>query len=348
MPSFFDLTLDQLAEQVQAWGQPLYRARQIWQAAYRDLVASFDDITTLGKPLRAQLGQALSLSTLTPAVSLRSSDGQTRKTLFHLSDGLAVETVLMSYDHDATKSRQTVCISSQAGCALGCVFCATGQMGFGRNLTAGEIVEQVLYYARVLKAEDDSLTNVVVMGMGEPFLNYEATLAAIDRLNDPEGFNFGERRITVSTVGIVPAIERFAAEHRQVNLAVSLHAATDKLRSRLMPINHKYPLSALIPALRQYTELTHRRVTFEWALIRGVNDLPEQALKLADLAAGLLCHVNLIPLNPSQGYGEAPSTTEQVAAFKAVLDQRGIPCTVRVRRGVDIHAGCGQLAGQAN
>ena len=347
MQSIFELTFDQLAEQVQAWGQPAYRARQIWQGVYRDLAASPDDITTLGKPLRAQLGQALSLASLTPAVSLRSSDGQTRKTLFHLGDGRPIETVLMSYDHDGTRSRQTVCISSQAGCALGCVFCATGQMGFGRNLTLGEMVEQVLYFARQLKAEGDSLTNVVIMGMGEPFLNYEATLAAIDHLNDPEGFNFGERRITVSTVGIVPAVERFAEERRQVNLAVSLHAATDKLRTQLMPINRKYPLSALIPALRHYTDLTHRRVTFEWALIRGVNDTPEQAQKLTDLAAGLLCHVNLIPLNPSDGYAESPSTAEQVTAFKAVLDQRGIPCTVRVRRGVDIHAGCGQLAGKA-
>jgi 23S rRNA (adenine2503-C2)-methyltransferase len=348
MQSFFDLTFEALTGKVQAWGQPAYRARQIWQAVYRDLAASPDAITTLGKPLRQQLGETLSLASLTPAVTLRSSDQQTRKTLFNLADGRAIETVLMSYDHDGTKSRQTVCISAQAGCALGCVFCATGQMGFQRNLTAGEMVEQVLYYARVLKSEGESLTNVVVMGMGEPFLNYEATLAAIDRLNDAEGFNFGERRITVSTVGLPAMIERFAAERRQVNLAVSLHAATDKLRSRLLPINRQYSLSVLLPAIRHYIELTHRRVTFEWALIKGVNDTSEQALKLADLAAGLLCHVNLIQLNPSQGYAEAGSTREQAEAFKAVLDGRGIPCTIRVRRGIDIHAGCGQLAGRVS
>jgi 23S rRNA (adenine2503-C2)-methyltransferase len=348
MSSFFDLTFDQLAAQVQAWGQPAYRAKQIWQAVYRDLAASPDAITTLGKPLRQQLAESLPLSSLTPAVSLTSSDEQTRKTLFNLADGRAIETVLMSYDHDGTKSRQTVCLSSQAGCALGCVFCATGQMGFQRNLTAGEMVEQVVYYARMLKSEGEVLTNVVVMGMGEPFLNYNATLAAIDRLNDAEGFNFGERRFTVSTVGLPAMIERFAADHRQINLAVSLHAASDKLRSRLLPINRQHSLSALLPAIRHYTELTHRRVTFEWALIRGVNDDADQAALLADLVAGLLCHVNLIQLNPSQGYGEAGSTREQAEAFKAVLDERKIPCTIRVRRGIDIHAGCGQLAGRVS
>jgi len=220
-------------------------------------------------------------------------------------------------------------------------------MGFKRNLSSGEIVAQVMYYARMLRAEGEVVTNVVVMGMGEPFHNYKNTMAAIDRLNDPRGYDFGARRFTISTVGLVPFIRRFASEKRQVNLAISLHAATDKLRSQLMPINHKYPLSALIPAVRQYVEATHRRVTFEWALISGVNDAPEQAQKLADLASGLLAHVNLIPLNPSRGYAGAASTREHVAAFKAVLDQHSVPCTVRVRRGVDIAAGCGQLAGLA-
>jgi 23S rRNA (adenine2503-C2)-methyltransferase len=365
MTPFFDLSFEQLAQAVAAWGEPQYRAKQIWQAAYADLAAAPDAITTLPKPLRQKLAEAFTFASLTPATTLTASDRQTRKTLFRLADGGAIEAVLMNYGDGGgaaeaqppVRERRTVCISTQAGCALGCVFCATGQMGFKRNLTPGEIVEQVLYYARALKLRSGAvpgggdahpLTNIVVMGMGEPFLNYENTLKAVDILNSPEGFNFGERRVTISTVGIVPGIERFTAEKRQINLAISLHAATDKLRSQLMPINRKYPLAALIPAVRRYVEATHRRVTFEWALIKGVNDMPEQAEKLADLAAGLsLAHVNLIPLNPSDGYSGAASTREHVAAFKAILDERNVPCTVRVRRGVEIAAGCGQLAGQA-
>jgi len=364
MTSFFDLTFEQVAQTIEGWGEPRFRARQIWQAMYRHLAASPEEVTTLPKPLRQKLAEAFTFGSLTPAKTLTSSDRQTRKTLFRLTDGAAVEAVLMNYGDAGlapeaqvpARERRTVCISSQAGCALGCVFCATGQMGFTRNLSFGEIVEQVLYFARALKVRPGGgrvelahpLTNIVVMGMGEPFLNYDNTLAAVDILNSAEGFNFGERRITISTVGIVPGIERFAAEKRQVNLAISLRAATDKLRSQLMPINRKYPLAALIPAVRQYVEATHRRVTFEWALINGVNDTPEQAAKLADLAAGLsVAHVNLIPLNPSQGYAAAASTREHVAAFKAILDERSVPCTVRVRRGVDIAAGCGQLAGLA-
>jgi 23S rRNA (adenine2503-C2)-methyltransferase len=350
--SIFDLTFEQVAQAVEAWGEPRYRAKQIWQAVYHHLAASPEEVTTLPKPLRQKLAEAFTFGSLTPATTLTSSDGQTRKTLFRLADGAAIEAVLMNYGESglayeskaSAHGRRTVCISCQAGCALGCVFCATGQMGFTRNLTAGEIVEQVLYYARALKPQP--LTNIVIMGMGEPFLNYDNTLAAVDILNSADGFNFGERRITISTVGIVPGIERFAAEKCQVNLAISLHAATDKLRSQLMPISRRYPLSALIPAVRQYVEATRRRVTFEWALIRDVNDTPEQATKLADLAAGLpLAHVNLIPLNPSHGYPGMASTRERVAAFKAVLDARSVPCTVRLRRGVDIAAGCGQLAG---
>jgi 23S rRNA (adenine2503-C2)-methyltransferase len=353
MMSFFDLTFEQLTQAVVGWGEPRYRAQQIWQAVYHDLATSPDAITTLPKPLRQKLTEAFTFAGLTPATTLTASDRRTRKTLFRLADGGAIEAVLMNYGDGggaeaqapAPRERRTVCISTQAGCALGCVFCATGQMGFKRNLTTGEIVEQVLYYARGLKPRP--LTNIVIMGMGEPFLNYENTLTAVDILNSAEGFNFGERRVTISTVGIVPGIERFASEKRQINLAISLHAATDKLRSQLMPINRKYPLSALILAVRQYVETTRRRVTFEWALIKGVNDMPEQAEKLADLTAGMLAHVNLIPLNPSDGYAGAASTREHVAAFKSVLDERSVPCTVRVRRGVEISAGCGQLAGLA-
>ena len=230
---------------------------------------------------------------------------------------------------------------------MGCVFCATGQMGFLRHLSSGEFVAQVLHYARMLRSEGFEVTNIVIMGMGEPFHNYDATMAAIDRLNDAEGLNLGARRFTISTVGLAPTIRRFAAEKRQVNLAVSLHAANDALRSSLMPINRKYPLDVLISACRDYVNETGRRITFEWALIQDVNDAPEQARELAALVKGLLCHVNIIPLNPTRKYGGTGSTRQRAQAFQAELERVGIPCTIRLRRGIDIQAGCGQLATQA-
>jgi 23S rRNA (adenine2503-C2)-methyltransferase len=237
---------------------------------------------------------------------------------------------------------------------MGCVFCATGQMGFQRNLSAGEIVEQVLWVARAAAVgaapAHAALTNVVLMGMGEPFHNYDATMAAIDRLADAEGFNFGARRFTISTVGLVPAIDRFTAERRQVNLAVSLHAANDELRTSLLPVNRRYPLAALMEACQRYVDSTRRRLSFEWALIQGVNDTPQQARALGRLLAPLrpLAHVNAIPLNPTEDYAGAASTRERAAAFKAALAEAKIPCTVRVRRGIDIHAGCGQLRQREN
>jgi len=343
MPSFFDLTLPQLTDLIESWDEPRYRAKQIWQAAYHDLTPTPDEMTTLPRALREKLKAELTFGSLTPSAEAKSSDQQTRKILFRLPDGKQIETVLMGYEQ-----RRTLCISTQAGCAMGCVFCATGQMGFRRHLSAGEIVEQVLWFERELRATPaaDHLTNIVIMGMGEPFHNYDATLAAVDSLNHAEGFNFGARRITLSTVGLAPMIERFAAEKRQVNLAVSLHAATNPLRSELLPINKKYPLAILFTAIRKYFETTRRRVTFEWALIQGKNDTLEQARALAELAQGLPCHVNVIPLNPTRDYAGAASTRERAAAFKAMLEAQGISCTIRVRRGIDIHAGCGQLAGE--
>jgi 23S rRNA (adenine2503-C2)-methyltransferase len=246
------------------------------------------------------------------------------------------------------ESRRTLCISTQAGCAMGCVFCATGQMGFKRHLSSGEIVEQVLYYARLLKKQDEKVTNIVIMGMGEPFHNYDNTLAAIDRLNDPQGMNLGERRFTISTVGLVPAIRRFAAEKRQINLAISLHASDDELRSSLLPIDKKYPITELLAACREYIQSTHRRLTFEYALIQEVNDSVEQAQALAGLLRGMLCHVNVIPLNPTHRYAGKATTHQRAEAFKAALDKVGIPCTIRIRRGIDIQAGCGQLASESS
>jgi 23S rRNA (adenine2503-C2)-methyltransferase len=220
-------------------------------------------------------------------------------------------------------------------------------MGFKRHLSSSEIVAQVLYYARMLRAENQNVTNIVLMGMGEPFHNYDNTMAAIDRLNDPEGFNFGARRFTVSTVGLVPQIRRFADEKRQVNLAISLHAADDASRLAMLPVNKRYNIEQVLEACRYYVEKTHRRVTFEWALINGVNDSPEVAQRLAARLKGLLCHVNAIPLNPTMGYQGKATSRERAEKFKETLERAGVPCTIRMRRGIDIAAGCGQLAGSA-
>lgn len=338
-PLIYDLDLNQLTDLVQSWGEPTYRAKQLWQGIYCQLWPSSQEFTTLPANLREKMTNELRFAGLTPSAILKSNDAQTVKTLFHLSDERAIEAVLMRYEH-----RQTLCISSQAGCAMGCTFCATGQMGFKRHLTSGEIVEQVLYYARMLKEEGKAVTNVVLMGMGEPFHNYGNSLAAIDRLNHPDGFNLGARRFTISTVGMVPMIRKFAAEKRQINLAISLHASDDQLRSSMMPVNNKYPVAELIQACREYVEATGRRLTFEWALIQGVNDTPEQARALASLLRGMLCHVNVIPLNPTHKFNGTGSTRQRAEAFRAELESVGIPCTVRMRRGIDIQAGCGQLA----
>ena len=228
---------------------------------------------------------------------------------------------------------------------MGCVFCATGQMGFKRHLSSGEIIAQVMYYARMLKEQNEVVTNIVLMGMGEPFHNYDNTVKAIDRLNDPDGYKFGARRFTISTVGLVPMIRRFADEKRQVNLAISLHAADDESRVSMLPINKKYKIEDVLEACRYYVSQTGRRVTFEWALINGVNDTPEVARKLASRLKGLLCHVNAIPLNPTAGYAGRATDRQRAALFKETLEQAGIPCTIRMKRGIDIQAGCGQLAG---
>ncbi len=338
----FDLDLKALEELFASWGEPAYRARQLWHAAYVDLIQDYAEISTFPKELRAKLSESLTFSHLRAIDQLSSDDRETVKTLFALPDDRMIEAVLMHYD-----VRDTLCISSQSGCAMGCVFCATGQMGFKRNLSSGEIVEQVVVYARVLKAEGKRVTNVVVMGMGEPFHNYEAVMASIDRLNDPQGMSLGARRFTISTVGLVPVIRRFAAEKRQVNLAVSLHAANDTLRASMMPVDRKYPISELMAAVREYTQQTGRRITFEWALIRDVNDREEDAIELAELVRGMLCHVNVIPLNPTRKYAGQATTHERALAFQKVLESRGIPCTIRLRRGIDIQAGCGQLASRA-
>jgi len=341
-PLIFDLDLPELESFFAEWGEPAFRAKQLWHGLYQQLWNSPDQFTNLPKPLRERLTERFRFSALTPEHTLQSSDQQTEKILFRLPDNYAIETVLMRYD-----TRRTLCISSQSGCAMGCVFCATGQMGFRRNLTSGEILEQVLHYARSLKAVDEKVTNIVVMGMGEPFHNYAAVLKAIDQLNHPEGMNLGERRFTISTVGLIPGIRKFTAEKRQVNLAISLHAANNELRTSLIPSNARYPLEDLIETCKDYVNTTRRRITFEWALIQDVNDTPAHARELALLIKGMLCHVNIIALNPTKKYSGRSTTQERAVAFKNVLEKAGIPCTIRLRRGIDIQAGCGQLASEA-
>lgn len=337
--SIFDQDISDISTFIKSMGRTDYRADQIWNGLYQKLWNEPIRFTTLPASIHQKLAEYYSFSNLSPLNQISSQDGQTTKILFQLTDEKKIETVLMSY-----QKRRTLCISTQAGCAMGCVFCATGQMGFRRNLTSGEIIEQVLYFSRFLANTNNKLTNIVVMGMGEPFHNYDETMSAIDRLNHNKGFNFGARRFTISTVGIIPAIRKFALENRQVNLAVSLHAADDALRSELLPINNKYPLGELLEACRFYVSTTRRRISFEWALIHGINDSTKQAGLLANKLHGLLCHVNLILLNPTQSYKKLPSSEKTAKEFKAILDEKGIPCSIRLRRGIEIKAGCGQLA----
>lgn len=347
-PLIYDLDFSALQQTLRQWGEPDYRAIQIWKGLYNNLWSQPGHFTNLPRFLRQKLEANFSFSHLQPTGTLKSKDGETVKTLFQLANNTPVEAVLMQYNR-----RRTLCISTQSGCAMGCIFCATGQMGFRRHLTSGEIIEQVLYYARQLASMGERVTNVVVMGMGEPFHNYDETMAAIERLNNPEGFNLGARRFTISTVGLVPAIQRFTRENRQINLAISLHAADDETRSSLLPINRKYPLETLLRACQEYVEKTHRRITFEWALIREVNDTLEQAQALATLLQrfrqhqSTLCHVNVIPLNPTRRYPGKATTRERALQFQKILEQNGIPCTIRIRRGIDIQAGCGQLAAES-
>ena len=333
-----DLTYDQLTELLVSWKEPAYRADQIWSWLYRSLATDFREMTNLPRGLRERLAEATLLQAMKPLEERVSADGLTRKVLFALQDNQTVESVLMHYEQ-----RHTACISTQVGCPFDFVFCATGQSGFVRNLTPGEIVEQVLFFARFLQAKDERLTNVVFMGMGEPLANYEATWQAVETLTHDEGFDLGARRITVSTVGVVPGIRRLAGEGKQIGLAISLHASTDELRNKLIPINRRYPLAQLMAACRHYVERTGRRISFEYALIKGINDSPEQARKLARLVDGLLCHVNLIPLNPVPESPYQPSPRGRIQAFQAELNRLKVPNTLRVERGVDIRAGCGQL-----
>ncbi|HOT92601.1 MAG TPA: 23S rRNA (adenine(2503)-C(2))-methyltransferase RlmN [Anaerolineae bacterium] len=320
------------------WGAAPVHARTVWKWLYRQCPADFNGLPdTLPQALQQRLVAETTLALPTVVASQVAADGGTRKDLLQLADGQRVEVVIMRYRH-----RHSVCISTQVGCACDCRFCATGQMGFVRHLTADEIVAQVVHAQRVLAASGHTLTNFVLMGMGEPLLNYDNTLEALRRLCDPRGMGFVERRITLSTVGIVPGIERLADENLRINLAVSLHAATDAVRDGLLPINRRYPLDVLCAALKTYTARTGRRVMLEWVLIADVNTTREQAEALVTRFADIPVHVNLIRLNPTE-YAGQPASPEAVEAFIAILDRAGIPHTMRQHRGAPIAAACGQL-----
>ncbi len=333
----YGATRPELAELLASWGAPRYRAEQLYTGLWKQR-APLEDLTALPRELRERLAGALPLA-LSAVVQRTGADGATTKWLWRTHDGAQVETVLMESD-----DRATVCVSSQAGCAMGCTFCATGQAGFERHLDSGEIVEQVV---RAQHATQARVSHVVFMGMGEPLANVDHVLAAVERLHDDLGLS--ARHLTVSTVGVVPGMLRLAQHRLPLTLAVSLHAPDDTLRESLVPLNRRYPIAAVVDAAREYARTTGRRVTFEYACIAGINDRPDQADLLAQRIRGLRggAHVNLIPLNPTLDFpGRAPDQ-ERIATFAAHLRNRGVTVTIRRNRGVDIDAACGQLRARA-
>jgi 23S rRNA (adenine2503-C2)-methyltransferase len=334
----YDLNLPELEARVQDLDFPAYRGRQLWRWAYRQLVTDYSDMANIPTALRRALAAEAPLSLLDPVRSVASGDAETIKTLYRTGDDQVLETVLMLYPN-----RATVCVSCQVGCAVGCAFCATGLMGLARNLGAGEMVAQVVGAAREARRRGRELTNIVMMGMGEPLQNYAETMKFIRIVHDPEGLDIGARRITVSTSGVVPRIDALADEPLQLNLAVSLHAPGDELRSRLVPINRRYPIATLMAAVDRYVAKTGRRVSFEYALMRGINDSDKTAHDLSALLRGRLSHVNIIPLNPVDVLPYERPDPAGIERFATILRTAGIPTTVRYSRGLDIDAACGQL-----
>ena len=340
--NLYALSDAEVGKLLSSWDEPTFRAKQLRSWVYEKGSTSFADMLNLPKGLRTKLAEAATLGEMSLAQEQVSTDG-TQKRLWRCADGALIESVLMPYDDN----RRTACISSQVGCAMGCTFCATGQMGFKRDLSEAEIFEQAARFSAELRAKGERLSNVVFMGMGEPFRNYDAVLGAARRIMADLGI--GARHITISSVGVVPGILRFAEEGLELKLAISLHEVDDRRRSAMMPVNRKHKLAELLAACHTYVLRTGRRVSFEWALIAGVNDDVGTARELARLLAGLpRCHVNLIPLNPTSGFGGRPAALPAARAFVDELGKHGIPATVRVRRGIDIDAGCGQLADAAS
>ena len=342
------LNLDEMKALLAEAGQPAFRAKQLFGWIHEKQIAQMADMHNLGKQLVGYLEEHCEITPLQLERKQVSQDG-TEKFLFQLADGNYIECVLMRYRGDLSKQRNTLCISSQVGCAMGCTFCATGQGGFVRNLTVGEILSQVYEVNRQLKQEGDALSvgNVVFMGMGEPLLNLNNVLKAISLLNDPQGQQIGIRRITVSTCGVVPKLRELADKKLDIVLAVSLHAPNDAQRSNVMPVNRQYPLAELIEGCRYYQQQTHNRITFEYALIAGLNDQPEHVQQLRQLLRGLDCHLNIIPVNPVANTAQfSRPGKKQVAAFVKALQQAGLNASVREEKGTDIDGACGQLRGK--
>ena len=336
--NFYAMSEVDLRTLLAEWSQPKFRVKQIREWVYDKGVVDVDEMKNLPKDLREKLKGVFRFGSLEQVFEQVSKDG-TRKRAYELGDGQLIESVLMPYDD----GRRTACISSQAGCAMGCVFCATGQMGFSRQLSSDEIFEQAQRFSSELRTGDEAsrLSNIVMMGMGEPMANYDNVMTAIRRMNTELGI--AARRITISTVGLAPRIRKLADEGIQVGLAVSLHQATDAKRGALMPVNKRYDIAELLDSIRYYIAKTNRRVSFEWALIAGETDTEESAHEVGKLLKGMLCHVNVIPLNPTAGFWGKPTQKKDVDRFIDILAKYGVTCTCRVRRGIDIDAGCGQL-----
>lgn len=336
-PSIYSLQLGELEDWLVEQSEPKFRAKQIFDWLYVKRINSFSEMTNLSKELREKLAQSFEITTLEVAVKQESKDG-TIKFLFELQDGYTIETVLMRHEYG-----NSVCVTTQVGCRIGCTFCASSIGGLKRNLEAGEIVSQVLTVQKALDETDERVSQVVIMGIGEPFENYDEMIGFLKIINHDKGLNIGARHITVSTSGIIPKIYDFANESLQINFALSLHAADNETRSRLMPINRAYDLDKLMEAIEYYVEKTNRRITFEYGLFGGVNDQVHHARQLAEMIKHLNCHVNLIPVNhvPERDY--VKTTKEDIFKFENELKRRGINATIRRNQGADIDAACGQL-----
>lgn len=336
-PSLYSLTYAELEQWLIEAGEKSFRVKQLYDWMYVKRVTSFDDMTNVSKPLREKLDAAFQLTTLKELVRQESQDG-TIKFLFELQDGYSIETVLMRHEYG-----NSVCVTTQVGCRIGCTFCASTLGGLKRNLEAGEITAQVLDVQRALDASGERVDSIVVMGIGEPFDNYDELMRFLRTVNHDDGLNIGSRHITVSTSGIVPKIYKFADEGMRINFAISLHAPTTEIRTRLMPINRAYNLDKLMEAVNYYTEKSGRRITFEYGLFGGVNDTEEHAHQLADLLKGVKCHVNLIPVNHVLERDYVRTPRKQIFAFEKVLKDRKVNVTIRREQGSDIDAACGQL-----
>ena len=334
MKNIKDYNLDELKEEFINLGEKSYRAEQVFKWLYVDEVSSFEDMTNISKDLREKLIKEYSISNFKILKKLESADG-TKKYLFDILDGNAIETVLMEYHHG-----KTLCVSSQVGCKMGCKFCASTGIKFVRSLTAGEIVEQIL---AVQKDENIKISNIVFMGIGEPLDNYDNVMKAVKILNNPKGLNIGARHISISTSGLVPKIYQLADENLQCTLSVSLHATNDQKRSEMMPINKTYNIEELMKACKYYIQKTNRRISFEYALAKDNNDNLEDAQELVNLLKGMLCHVNLIPINKIENGKYIKSTNENIIKFRDYLNSKGIVATIRRELGSDIDAACGQL-----